>query len=108
MKLKKMMFLLSFLTIFVGLITLCTESVQAANSTVFKDGDKLKLILDDGNGVNRVFKFDLPFTIKPDTPIRLYSNNIEIPSGDFTIDYANSTITIADSRPTPGKDQKII
>ncbi|MCP3779010.1 stalk domain-containing protein [Paenibacillus sp. MZ03-122A] len=101
MKLKRMMFLLSFLTIFVGLFTLCTESVHAANSTVFRNGDKLKLTLDDGNGVNRVFKFDLPFTIKPDTPIRLYSNYIEIPSGDFTIDYANSTITIADSRPAP-------
>ncbi|MEK3951170.1 stalk domain-containing protein [Paenibacillus sp. FSL H7-0703] len=101
MKLKRMMFLLSFLTILVGLFTLCTESVHAANSTVFRDGDKLKLTLDDGNGVNRVFKFDLPFTIKPDTPIRLYSNYIEIPSGDFTIDYANSTITIADSRPAP-------
>ncbi|WP_348620267.1 stalk domain-containing protein [Paenibacillus polymyxa] len=101
MKLKRMMFLLSFLTIFVGLFTLCTESVHAANSTVFRNEDKLKLTLDDGNGVNRVFKFDLPFTIKPDTPIRLYSNYIEIPSGDFTIDYANSTITIADSRPAP-------
>ncbi|AOK89294.1 stalk domain-containing protein [Paenibacillus polymyxa] len=101
MKLKRMMFLLSFLTILVGLFTLCTESVHAANSTVFRDGDKLKLTLDDGNGVNRVFKFDLPFTIKPDTPIRLYSNYTEIPSGDFTIDYANSTITIADSRPAP-------
>ncbi|KYG96565.1 stalk domain-containing protein [Paenibacillus jamilae] len=101
MKLKRMMFLLSFLTIFVGLFTLCTESVHAANSTVFRNGDKLKLTLDDGNGVNRVFKFDLPFTIKPDTPIRLYSNYTEIPSGDFTIDYANSTITIADSRPAP-------
>lgn len=101
MKLKRMMFLLSFLAILVGLFTLCTESVHAANSTVFRDGDKLKLTLDDGNGVNRVFKFDLPFTIKPDTPIRLYSNYIEIPPGDFTIDYANSTITIADSRPAP-------
>ncbi|ADM71226.1 Protease inhibitor [Paenibacillus polymyxa E681] len=102
MKLKRMMFLLSFLTILAGLFTLCTESVHAANSTVFRDGDKLKLTLDDGNGVNRVFKFDLPFTIKPDTPIRLYSNYIEIPPGDFTIDYANSTISIADSRPAPG------
>ena len=38
----------------------------------------------------------------PDTPIRLYSNYIEIPSSNFAVDYANSTITIADSRSAPG------
>jgi hypothetical protein len=101
MKFKKSVFLLMFSAILMGLCTWCTESVHAANSTVFRDGDVLRLTLDDGNGVNRVFSFDLPFTIKPDTPIHLYSNYIEIPSSDFAVDYTNSIITIADSRPAP-------
>ncbi|WP_370881036.1 stalk domain-containing protein [Paenibacillus brasilensis] len=103
MKFKKTVFLLMFSMILTSWLIVGTESVHAAtsNSVVLRERDQLKLILDYGNGVNRVFKFNLQNTLKPDMPIRLYTNYTEIPSSDFTVDYTNSTITIADSRPAP-------
>ncbi|MEC0183064.1 stalk domain-containing protein [Paenibacillus peoriae] len=110
MKFKKTMLLLMFSTILTGWLTVGTESVHAATSIVLREGDKLKLLLEDGNGVNRVFKFNLENMIIPGTPIRLYSNLTEIPSSGFTVDYTNSTITIADSQPAPsaGSENHIV
>ncbi|EHS57198.1 stalk domain-containing protein [Paenibacillus sp. Aloe-11] len=110
MKFKKTMLLLMFSTILTGWLTVGTESVHAATSIVFREGDRLKLLLEDGNGANRVFKFNLENMIMPGTPIRLYSNLTEIPSSGFTVDYTNSTITIADSQPAPsvGSENHIV
>lgn len=95
------MFLLMFSTMLMGLFTVGTERAHADNSMVLRDGNKLILILDDGNGINKEFKFNMDYSIKQGTPIRLYSNLTEIFPGDFSVDYANSTITISDTHAAP-------
>jgi hypothetical protein len=86
----------------IGMLSIGIQSVHAASSFEWKEGDNLVHPLEDGDGVTRVFKFTSINIIKPDTKIRLFSNHIEIPSADFTIDYGKSTITIADTRKAPG------
>ncbi|MFK4304756.1 MULTISPECIES: stalk domain-containing protein [unclassified Paenibacillus] len=101
MKFRRTIFLFMFSTMLMGLFAVGTERAHADNSMVLRDGNKLILILDDGNGINKEFKFNMDYSIKQGTPIRLYSNLTEIFPGDFSVDYANSTITISDTHAAP-------
>lgn len=57
-------------------------------------------ILPDGDGTKRTFQIPTPTTIKTDS-VRLFINQIEVPTTDFTVDYTTNQITIVGTRPAP-------
>lgn len=78
-----------------------SKSVHAQTFHDWRKGDYLISPLQDGDGKNRVFEINTRNLILPDTEIRLFENNQEVPSKDFTFQYENHTIEIADTRPVP-------
>lgn len=57
-------------------------------------------ILPDGDGKKFKFKIPTDATIKSDS-VRVFINQLEIDSTDFTIDYTTNEITISSKRPAP-------
>ncbi|PWW43820.1 MULTISPECIES: hypothetical protein [Paenibacillus] len=57
-------------------------------------------ILPDGDGTKRTFQIPTPTTIKTDS-VRLFINQIEVPTTDFTVDYTANTVTITSTRKAP-------
>lgn len=76
-----------------------SEKIVEAISGGVKVGDP-ESILPDGDGTKRIFAIPTDSTIKPDS-VRLFINQQEVPTTDYTVDYTNNSITIATTRPAP-------
>lgn len=72
--------------------------VQGVDGGV-KIGDP-ESILPDGDGVKKTFSIPTAATIKAGT-VRVFINQVEVPSDQFTVDYVNNTITFVASHPAP-------
>ncbi len=107
MKVRKML-LLPFMVIFLlGSLGLQAPAAKAADSLEYREHDHLINILEDGNGENRVFRFNTKNKLTAtNTTLNLYINNIKADPKDYTVDYDSYTITL-NKAPYSGAELRI-
>ncbi|MGG4142203.1 stalk domain-containing protein [Paenibacillus algorifonticola] len=107
MKIKKMILLFMVFIMFAEGLESWTGTASAYNPLEYRQNDYLVNILEDGDGQNRVFKFETPNIITAsNTKLRLFINAREIEPEEYTIDYNNYAITI-NKAPDPGAELSI-
>ncbi|KQO18701.1 stalk domain-containing protein [Paenibacillus sp. Leaf72] len=107
MNFKKMVLLFMVFIMFAGGLESWTGTASAYTPFEYRQNDYLVNILEDGDGQNRVFKFETPNKITAsNTKLRLFINAREIEPEEYTVDYESYTITL-NKAPYPGSELSI-
>ncbi|OAB35311.1 stalk domain-containing protein [Paenibacillus glacialis] len=95
MKRRKMILLFMIFIMLAGSLEFWAGNASANGLHEFREGDYLVNILDDGDGRARVFKFTTDNKItSSNTNLRLFINQIEIDSKEYTVNHESYTITM--------------